>query len=275
MDIELILAIIGIGFAVTALGALSLAQQARIKREKEEKRKKVLASKHATGAPLKPFFVAQYRGSKARFFRVYPDEDAFLFINAGPFMIMIDAETVRGEDRRHWIVQSAKLLAAGLAIGVVVAGAIIFTVGRGLTQNNNPEAAGSVLYGLIGLAVLLVVGFAVALPLVVWRIARRGAELDALPPDGLRAEAETELSFRADHNSFFDIKFAPLEQSGDEVGATLTFRHKPTGNWTIELTTTRDARAALDEFYDAFGDEIVQIDEKLQQRLDWRPESEV
>ena len=272
MDTELILAIVGIVFAVVALGALSVVQQARLNREKQEKREKVKTGKHSTGAPLKPFFVAQYRGSKARFFRVYPDEDAFLLVHAGPFMIMIDAETVRGT--RHWLVQSAKLLAAGLAIGAVVAGAIIFTVGRGLGQNNNPEAAGSVLYGLIGLSVLLAVGFALALPAVVWRIARRGAELDALSPDELRAEAETEMSFRADHNDFFDIKFAPLEQSGDQVGATLTFRHKPTGNWTIETTTTKDTRAALDEFYDAFGDEIIVIEEALKQRLGWRSESE-
>lgn len=272
MDTELILAIIGIGFAVIALGALSLVQQARLKREKEEKRKKALAETHSTGAPLKPFFVARYRGSKARFLRVYPDEDAFLFINAGPFMVLIAAETVRGEDHRHWLVQSAKLLAAGLAIGTVVAGVIVFSVGRGLAPNNNE--GDPVMYGLIGLAALLACGFSVALPLMVWRIARRATELDAMSPDGLRAEAETELSFRANHSDFFDIKFAPREQSGEEVGATLTFRHKPTGNWTIELTTTRDTRAALDEFYDAFGDEVMQIDAALQQRLDWRPESE-
>jgi hypothetical protein len=111
-------------------------------------------------------------------------------------------------------------------------------------------------------------------PAAVWRIARRGAELDALSPDELRAEAETEMSFRADHNDFFDIKFSLLEQSGDQVGATLTFRHKPTDNWTIETTTTKDARAALDEFYDAFGDEIIVIEEALKQRLGWRRESE-
>jgi hypothetical protein len=262
MDTELILAIVGVVFAVVALGVLSVVQQARLKREKREKREKARAGPHSTGAPLKPFFVAQYRGSKARFFRVYPDEGAFLFVHAGPFMIMIDAETVRGT--RHWLVQSAKLLAAGLAIGAVVAGAILFTVGLGLVQNNNPEAGGA----------LLAVGFALALPAVVWRIARRGAELDALSPDELRAEAEAEMSFRADHNDFFDIKFAPLEQGGDQVGATLTFRHKPTGNWTIETTTTKDTRAALDEFYDAFGDEIIAIEEALKQRLGWRGESE-
>jgi hypothetical protein len=273
MDTELILAIVGVVFAVVALGVLSVFQQARLKREKRQKREKAETAAHSTGVPLKPFFVACYRGSKGRFFRVYPDEDAFLFVHAGPYMVLLDAETPRGEDRRHWLVQAAKFLAAGLLIGAAVAGVIVFTVGRTLVGNNNPETD-PVMYGLIGLAALLVVGFAVALPAVVWRVARRADELDALSPDALRAEAETELSFRADHSNFFDIKFSLLEQRGSEVCATLTFRHKPTGNWQIELTTTRDTRAAIAEFLDALGEDIVIIEESLQERLDAQEERE-
>jgi hypothetical protein len=119
----------------------------------------------------------------------------------------------------------------------------------------------------------LALGCAVALPAVVWRIARRADELDALSPDGIRAEAGTELSFRADHDSISAVKFALLEAGGGQVGATLTFRHKPTGAWTVETTTTRDTRAALDEFYDALGDLVV-IDEALRERLDWRTDLE-
>lgn len=265
METELILAIVGVAFAVVALGALAVVQQARVKREKQKKREQAPAAGHATGAPLKPFFVARYRGNKARFFRVYPDRDDFLFVHAGPFVIGIDAETVRGADRRHRVVRAATLSAIGLAIGIAVAAAIIFVVGR--------EATGSVLYGTICLGALLAVGCAVALPVVVWRVARRGDELDALSPDALRAEAETELSFRAGHDSISAVKFALLEAGGDEVGATVTFRHKPTGTWTVETTTTADTRAALDEFYDALGD-FVTIEEALRERLDWNTDLE-
>lgn len=263
MDTELILAIVGIVFAVVAFGALSVARQARLNREKREKVAEAETAS-ATAAPLGRFFVACYRGRKARFYRVYPDEDAFLFIDAGPFLVLIDADTVRGS--RHWTARAGKLLVAGLAAGAAAGGLAVFLAGRG-------GGDGSALYAVLGLAALLTVGFAVALPAAVWRIALRGVELNALSPDGLRAEADAEPSFRADHGTLFDIAFAPLD-GGGEVGATLTFRHKPTGKWTIETTTTRDTRAALDAFYDAFGDEIMRIDEGLRERLDWHPESD-
>jgi hypothetical protein len=262
MDTELILALVGVAFAGSALGALSVVRQARVRREKREKRG---AAEQSTGAPLKPFFVAQYRGSKARFFRVYPDEDDFLFVHAGSYLIMVDAEVVRGTDRRHRVVLSTKLLAAGLALGAAIAGAVLFVT--------SGEGAGSVPYAAIALGTLLVVGLAAALPVMVWRIAQRANELDALSPDGLRAEAGTELGFRADHDSISAVKFALLEVGGDQVGATLTFRHKPTGTWTIETTTTRDTRAALDEFYDALGD-LVAIDDALRERLDWHTDED-
>ena len=261
MDIELILAIIGVGFALVALAALSAVRQRRLEREKQQTR---AAAEHAGGAPLKAFFVAQYRGSKARFFRVYPDEDHFLFVHAGPFVIGIDADTVRGPGP-HRTARAALLSAAGLAVGAAAGAAVYFVGGR--------EATGSVLYVTLGIGALLAVGGAVALPAVVWRVARRGAELDALSPDGLRAEAETELSFRAHHDSITGVKFALLDAGGGEVGATVTFRHKPTGNWTIETTTTEDTSDALDEFYDALGD-LVAIDERLRDRLDWHTDEE-
>src|SRR5262245_22506603 len=184
MDTELILAVVGVALAVVALAALSVVQQARIKRQKRQTR---AAAEHSGGAPLKPFFIAQYRGNKARFFRVDPDQDAFLFVHAGPFVIGIDAETVRGTDRRHRVVRAVKLSVGGLAVGAVVAAVLVFVIGRGVGPDNNPGAAGPTPYGLIGLGTLLAVGCAVALPVVVCRIAQRAAELDALAPDGLRA----------------------------------------------------------------------------------------
>lgn len=270
MDPQMIQALVGIVFAVVALGALAVYQQARIGREKREKAEEVRASLAAsTDVPpgMADFFVARHRGGKARFFRVYPDEGALLFLGAGPFIVGVDAETPRGTDPRHWAVRSARLTLAGLAAGAVAAVAALIVVGRGVARNAdaNPEAGGAIMLGILGVIALLTVGFVVALPAVVWRITRRATVLDSLPLSGLRMQAETdEGSFRVTPEDVSDVRFDRLDLStaykpGDDVGATLSFRHAPTGKWKIETTTTRDTVDAIGAFRRLLGPEGVAV----------------
>lgn len=282
MDPALAQAIAGIAFAVVALGVLAVYQQARTKREEREKAEEVRAS--LSGSPDAPpgvtgFFVARFRGSKARFFRVYPDDGALLFLHAGPFLIGVDAETPRGTDPRHWAVRSARLTLAGLAVGAVAALVALVVIGRGVARNANanPEAGGSIMIGVLGLIALLTVGFVVALPAAVWRITKRVAVLDALPLSGLRTLAETdEGSFRATPENVSDVRFDRLEPGtasgpGEEVGATLSFRHAPTGKWTVETTTTHDTAEAIEAFRRLLGVEAVPVSGGLEARLAGKP----
>lgn len=277
MDTELIMAIAGIALAFVGLAVLAVLQQTRIKREKQEKAQ---AMKSATAmapdavAGRTPFFVARYRGNKARFFRVYSGANELLFLYAGPFIIMIDPETVRGTDRRHWLAQSARLLRAGLAVGGVAAIAAVAVIVRGIARNagSNPEAAGDILLGVLGIAGLLAVGLILVLPAVVWRIMRRGAELDALSLAGLREQAAThDWSFRATADNLSDVRFnyldPPTNSGQTEIGAILSLHHKPTGKWRIETTTTRDTNAAIAAFREVLGSEAVEVELGLEGRL--------
>ncbi len=217
-------------------------------------------SSHPTsgGAAAGRFFIARFRGSHARFFRVYPDAGALLFLDAGPYFLTVGPEAARGGDRRHWAVRSAGAMAVG-AVGAVVAVAAI-----GRLVDGGPVAddgyAFLVAAAFIG---ILLFGFGVAVPVVTRRIDRRAAELDALTTDGLRTRSESDSqSFRADADDVSDVQFAPLNPDRPakqevRIGATLTFRHRPTGSWTLETTTTRDTRAAIDAFREACGPAAV------------------
>lgn len=264
------LALAGIAFAVVALGVLSVVQQARLKREKEAKVRAVRSQAGAAeDAAPGEFFVARYRGNKARFFRVYPNDGDLLFIYAGPFVVLVDPEIPRGTDGRHWAVRSAGLFAVGAAAAVataVVGGVFVLNAGDNLS-------VGTVRYGVVGVIGLLAVGVAAAGPVTVWRITRRAAELDAMSLGALRELAETDdLSFRATPENVSDVTFAALDPAatGEGTGATVTFRHTPTGRWTIETTTARDTRDAIAAFREAFGRGAVVVRDELKGRLSGR-----
>jgi hypothetical protein len=198
----MIMALVGVGLTIVGLAVLAILQQSRMKRDKDEKIQSVrrsLASDNDKPAGAIPFIIARYRGSKARFFRVYQDQGGLLFLNAGPFVVTINAETPRGADRRHWIAQSVKLLATGLAVGAMGAVAAFIVIGRAISRSPsyNPAAAGSILLGVLGIVGLLTAGLIVVVPLVVRRITQRAAELDAMTLHQLREQAEiNELSFQ-------------------------------------------------------------------------------
>jgi hypothetical protein len=269
MDPALLSAIVGIVFAIIALAGLAIYQQRQASRAKDAKLEAVRQSSAAgdeTPAGATPFFVAQFRGNKACFYRVYCDDGALLFVNAGPYLISVDAETARGSDRRPWQVRAAKQLVIGLAAGAVAAVVGIAVVARAIARNPNPnpEAAGSILYGVVGVVALLAGGYTLAVPLVLWRITRRVAELDALSLRGLREQAEMdERSFRVTPDSISAVKLSHLKLDGPEVGALLTFKHKPTGSWKIETTTTRDTVDAVRAFQGLLGPPAVSVDGAL------------
>lgn len=281
MDKEMIMALVGIGLTIVGLAVLAILQQSRMKRDKDEKTQSVrrsLASDADKPAGAIPFFIARYRGSKARFFRVYHDQGGLLFLNAGPFVVAIDAETPRGTDRRHWAAQSVKLVATALAVGAVGAIAAFVVIARAISRNpsHNPAAAGSILLGVLGVIGLLAAGLIIVVPLVVRRIMQRAAELDAMTLHQLREQAEIdELSFQCKGEQASGVKFDLLELGGPSkgisaVGATLRFIHKPTGKWTLETTTTQDTRDALDAFRKALGHDNVTVEAALEDRLQGR-----
>ncbi|MFO0866449.1 MAG: hypothetical protein U0744_17690 [Gemmataceae bacterium] len=257
MDKEMILAAVGIGITLVLLVILSLLQT---KRGKKEKADQLLAVQQANlglddAAPGSlPYFIACYRGSSARYFRVYSEPAGLLFLYAGPYLVMIDPETPRGADRRHWMLRSLKMLAITLASGAVGALMIVAVIARGISRNvhRNPAAAADVMFGVFLLIALAAIAIVIIVPSVLWRMTKRGAELDAASLSRLRELAETEeWSFRATQANVTDASMTLLnsdqQQFGkDEVGANLKFRHDPSGKWNIETLVSHDTEAALE-----------------------------
>jgi hypothetical protein len=266
------LALGGIAFAIVAFGLLSLYQTARKKREAREKlaaiRQAAVGAKDAPPGAT-PFFVARFRGNNPRFFRVYLDDGALLFVHAGPFFVMVDAEVARGTDKRHWLLQAGTLVLVGLISGSVIGLAALGMIGKAVLRNaaNNPEGASSIMTWVMGIVAFCAVMFVAIAPGIVWRVVHRTRELDALPLSGLREQAEThDLSFRATRENVSDVRFKKLDSDHGEACATLAFRHHPTGKWHIELTKTRDTDAAVHAFRQLIAPLPVELDSTLAMR---------
>jgi hypothetical protein len=220
-----------------------------------------------------PFFVACYRGSSARFFRVYFTPVELLFLHAGQYFAIIDAETPRGSDQTHWLLRSVKLVFVALAGGAVAAGIGLAAVVRGVARNagNNPEGARDILLWVLGIIAFCAVMVVVCVPVLLWQYARRGRQLDALRLSELRELSEIDgQNFRATPESVADLEISPL--SGDaavpgQIACAISFKHTRTGRWKIETLTTRDTRDAIQAILAVWGQGCVLIDKSLQDRF--------
>jgi hypothetical protein len=251
--------LVGIGLAIVMLAGLSIYQTTRAGRLKEAKAQAVreATSGAADAAPgTTPYFIACFRGNNARYFRVYTDDGGLLFLYAGPYFAMIDPDTPRGTDERHWLLRSVRLVAITLAagaVGAVIAVALIL-IALAPGGRANPAAATSVMLGMAALLGFLALGAMRLGPWTMWWMTRRGEELDAMSRRELREHAEThELSFGATRDSVSEVKITLLEPdevwlAKNEIGVKLDFQHAPTGRWKIQTLTTRDTCDAVQVF---------------------------
>ena len=275
---ELILGGVGLGVALLLLVVLSLLQTSRKRREGAAR----LAALEADSGDLAdappgrtPFFVACYNAGKPRFFRAYIGERELLFLNAGQYFALIDVESVRGTDQRHWLLRSVKLISIALGAGAVAAGigiaAILRGVARGAAQN--PGGAFDILQMVFGIVAFLAVMVVVGVPLMLWQVTRRCRQLDQMSLARLRQEAELNpLSFRATPDTAAEFQVALLDQrdnfiSSSEVGSTLKFRDSVAGRWKVETKATADTRAALAALRSIWGSDRVAVDADLRKRL--------
>lgn len=269
--------VIMLGLLLGLLIFLAIYQQTQARNAQAAKKKKI-REESSSEYDLPPgktlFFVARFNGYGARFFRVYADQGQLLFLMAGPYFIMIDAEAPRGESKSHWLVRSLKLLAITLASGAVASLLVLMAVGRAIAQSAQGfTGSGHVIAIILGVIGLLALVNAVFIPSVLWLIDQRGKMLDSLPLSGLREIPHLESkSFIATPANVTKLSITLLDQRenfrpSDEVGSTLKFNHGPTGTWKIETLTTRDTRAALEMLPAVWGSDKVQVDQALIDRL--------
>jgi F0F1-type ATP synthase membrane subunit c/vacuolar-type H+-ATPase subunit K len=275
---ELMLGGAGIGITIVLLVILSLLQKSRLRREGEARLQALESEFESESDSLPgstPFFVTCYTGGNARFFRVYSGRAELLFVNAGQYFALIDAESVRGTDQRHWLLRSVKLVGIGLAGGAVGAAIGVAAIFRAIARNagKNPEAAGDItwiVFGIVGMFAMVVV---VAVPLTLWQVTRRCRQLDPMSLARLRQEAELESkSFRATPVSVTEFRVALLDQRenlipSQEIGSTISFKDTVTGRWKLETKATCDTRDALRALRSIWGKERVTVDAKLSDRL--------
>ncbi|HET6422993.1 MAG TPA: hypothetical protein VFG20_04875 [Planctomycetaceae bacterium] len=275
---ELVLGGIGIGAAFVLLVVLSLLQTGRMKREGQVRLDKLKDdNRDADDSPpgMTPFFVARYQGGNARFFRVYQAAGELLFVYAGEYFVLIDPESIRGTDQRHWLLRSVKMVFVGLGAVTIGGGVALAAILRGVARNvhKNPEAAGDIVLIVLGCIAFIAAIAVVGIPLTLWGITKRCRALDAMSLGELRGESELHpKSLRATPEtvSEVNVKFLDLSAqffSGTETACSITFKHATRGKWTIDTLTQADTRAAVQALYAEWGRDKVFVDEKLRARL--------
>lgn len=252
MEQELVMAIVAGVFGFLCLLGFAIRGSLQKSREATELAEKRAARLPATGA--KPeFFLTRFRGSQTGVYRAYVTPDSLIFLRVGRWMIFIDPEIARGTDQRSWMAHSSKALAAAIG-GIIVAGLFVLVIGiravmADVRRNPGGEGDGSVAMSIIIVVSLIAVAAIMIIPLMIRKLVNRGRELDQLDADGLAEEAEHDpLSFRATAENLSDVTIAPpsgLDQEGIE--ALLSFKHKPTGKWKMDLLTTKDVNDAVRE----------------------------
>lgn len=275
---ELILGGIGIGAAFILLVILSLLQTGRMKREGQSRLDKLKDDNAGAGdAPLgaTPFFVSRYQGGNARFFRTFQAANELLFVYAGEYFVLIDPESIRGTDQRHWLLRSLKMVYIGVGAIVIGGGVAMAAIMRGVARNvhKNPEAAGDIVLIVLGVIAFLAVIAIVGIPLTLWGITKRCRKLDDMSLSDLRGEAELNpKSLRATPDTVSEINVKFLDQSAqffasNETACSITFKHATRGKWTIDTLTKSDTRAAVQALYAVWGRDKVFVDEKLRAQI--------
>jgi NhaP-type Na+/H+ or K+/H+ antiporter len=203
---------------------------------------------------------------------VYPGPDSLLFLFAGPMVVFIDVETARRIDPTNWAIKAANMLKTGVvaaAGGFLVLAVVLFRVVLRIALDN-PSMAWDLLTMLVVIGVGTVVFAIVVVGSSVRWITKRVAHLDALTEEELRAEAARDKrSFQATAGDLSDVRIDPLTRSGvlgaAEGGpaARLSFRHRPTGRWKLNLVTLKDTKAAARAFRQLLGRDQVAVNVAL------------
>jgi hypothetical protein len=228
------------------------------------------AADEAGSAVGPPFFLAAHQGGfrGARIYRGYPDAEGISFVYGGPAVLFLDLEVARGRGAGGWQVRATDSLKTGVvgAAGLllVILGILVVIGGR-LALRSAANAT-----DFLGLAVVFVVVFGVAaivaLTSAVRRITRRAAVLDAMSPEQIRAEADSEkMSFRVTAENVKNVRIDPEDTVGVQIKsvALLLFRHEPTGKWRLALLTHKDARLAARAFRQVLGKDAVEVNVAL------------
>jgi hypothetical protein len=275
---ELALAAVGIGMAVLLLLFLQFYKRSRARRAGEE-RLRIMDSVEGGGKDAPPgtipFFIASFNGAYARFFRVYCGADELLFVYAGQFFFMIDDDSPRASDQGHWLLRSVKLMFTGLAAVAVLGGFGLAAMFRAVTRSaaENPDGAIDIVMIVFGVIVFCAGIVVIGIPLTLWTITRRCRQLNEMSLDRLRRESELHgKSLRATPDTVKDVKLTLHNSKGDllpssQIASMISFKHSSTGYWSIDIRSTRDTRDAIKACVAVWGQEHVQIDQKLLDRL--------
>jgi hypothetical protein len=216
------------------------------------------------------FFLAVFQSSVqgSRVYRVYPTPDSLLFLFAGPMVVFINIETARRTDSTNWVVKAANMLrtgavaaAGGFLVLLVVLARVVVRIAL-----DDPSMAWDLVTMLVVIGVGSIAFLIVAVASSVRLITKRAAHLDALTEEGLREEVvKDKRNFRATAAELSDVRLDPLTKSGvlgaaeGARAARLSFTHKPTGRWKLNLVTSRDTKAAVRAFRQLLGRDQVAV----------------
>jgi hypothetical protein len=215
------------------------------------------------------FFLAVFQGgfSEARVFRAYPDGDSVLFVYAGPAPAFLDVEVARNAGRGDWKAKMARTLKTSLvsAGGAVLIGLAVLTAILGRLAIRDGSNITDIIAMVLGIGTVVAIGLVVALTGALRRLLKRVDLLDTLSREDLRDEARRDKqSFVATEDNVKGVRIDPPDGSSrGGAAAYLSFRHKPTGKWKMNLMTRQDARAAARAFRDLLGHHEVEVNLQL------------
>jgi hypothetical protein len=193
-----------------------------------------------------------------------------LFLGLGPPHPWIDLETARRMDETHWAVRTAQTIRKGVALAVAGgagAAGVLSLVLLKAAFRDAPKVLDIVLFVLtaVGIAVPLLLLFLTA---SIRLFTGRVAFLDSLKDEQIREEAEGGqwFSFRATAGDLSGVSIDPAEAAGPAKGkasARLSFTHKPTGKWKLDLVAPKDTKAAVRAFRELLGQDQVAVNVRL------------
>jgi hypothetical protein len=223
-------------------------------------------------APAPKFFLAVHRSKlgASRIYRVYPQTDGLSFLNVGPPHPWIDLETARRVDRTHWAVRASQAIRKGLALAVAGGSAAAGVLGLVLLKAAFRDAP-----RVLDLLLFVLTAVGIAVPLVLLLVTAsirvftgRVAFLDSRTDEQIREEAERGqwFCFRATAGDLSGVSIDPAEAAGSAKGkasARLSFTHKPTGKWNLELVAPKDTKAAVRALVQLLGPENLAVNVPL------------
>jgi hypothetical protein len=199
----------------------------------------------------------------SRIYRVYPDAEGLSFLGLGPPHPWIDLKSARKLDDTHWTVQTSRLLRKGIAIAIAGGSVVVGVLALALLRAAFQDAS-----KVLDIVVFVLTAAGVFIPLALLALAAsvriftgRVAHLDSLTAEQIRDEAgrKTLYSFWAAADDVSDVSIDPAVAKGmmGKAAALLSFTHRPTGKWKLELVSPEDAKAAARAFRRLLGQEVA------------------